>query len=56
MLVGLTNICLFLNEGGTDVQVATQEAKCLVGFTTDVVGLPCQLFRGHFMDIWTRIR
>jgi hypothetical protein len=25
------------NGGGTDVQVATQEAKSLIGFTTDVV-------------------
>jgi hypothetical protein len=24
-------------KGGTDVQVATQEAKSLIGFTTDVV-------------------
>jgi succinate dehydrogenase/fumarate reductase cytochrome b subunit len=28
---------LFFNGGGTDVQVATQEAKSLIGFTTDVV-------------------
>jgi hypothetical protein len=30
-------VCLFFNGGGTDVQVATQEAKSLIGFTTDVV-------------------
>jgi hypothetical protein len=28
---------LFFNGGGTDVQVATQEVKSLIGFTTDVV-------------------
>ena len=36
---GLTNdfICLFFNGGITDVQTAMQEAKSLIGFTTDVV-------------------
>jgi hypothetical protein len=50
-------VVLFFNGGGTDIQVATQEAKSLIGFTTDVadVAFPFEVLVDCYSQIFCLI-